>query len=193
MAGDAARRVVEEIARDSYGRLVALLAVRTRDLAAAEDLLAEAFAAALEQWPASGAPANPEGWLVTVARRRHLDLLRRGRVQAAGEPHLQLLAAEIEHAARAAGALPDRRLGLMFACAHPGIEPGARAPLILQAVLGLSAKAIAAAFLVSPASMGQRLVRAKARIREGGVPFDIPERDEMPARLAAVLDAIYAA
>jgi RNA polymerase sigma-70 factor (ECF subfamily) len=193
MARDGAEQVVERVARDSYGRLVALLAGRTRDLAAAEDLLAEAFAAALEQWPASGAPANPEGWLVTVARRRHLDGLRRGRVQAAAEPHLQLLAAEIADAARAAEPLPDRRLALMFACAHRQIEPGARAPLMLQAVLGLNARAIAAAFLVAPASMGQRLVRAKARIRESGVPFDTPEPAEMPERLGAVLDAVYAA
>lgn len=193
MAGDEARRAVERVARESYGRLVAFLAVRTRDVAAAEDLLAEAFAAALEQWPAAGVPANPDGWLITAAKRRRLDLLRRGQVRLEAEPHLQLLAAEMEDAARSAEALPDRRLALMFACAHPLIEPGARSPLILQAVLGLSAKAIAGAFLVSPGTMGQRLVRAKAHIKASGVPFAPTDRREMPERLNAVLDAIYAA
>ena len=189
MSGDKASRVVERIARESYGRLVALLAVRTRDLASAEDILAEAFAAALAQWPAEGVPANPDGWLITVAKRRHADLLRREQVRMNGEPHLQMLAAEIDEA----GELPDRRLALMFACAHPRIERAARAPLILQAVLGITARAIAAAFLVSPASMGQRLVRAKAHIRESAISFSIPERNEMPERLNAVLEAIYAA
>jgi RNA polymerase sigma-70 factor (ECF subfamily) len=188
-----APRIVERIARESYGRLVALLAARTRDVASAEDLLAEAFAAALAQWPAEGLPANPDGWLITVAKRRHADLLRREQVRMSGEPHLQMLAAEIEDAARMSSELPDRRLALMFACAHPQIEHGARAPLILQTVLGISARAVAAAFLVSPASMSQRLVRAKAHIKEGGIPFSVPERKEMPERLNAVLDAIYAA
>ena len=95
MSSDEARRIVERIARESYGRLVALLVVRTRDVASAEDLLAEAFAAALEQWPTQGVPANPDGWLVTVAKRRHFDVLRRGQVQLNGEPYLQMLAAEI--------------------------------------------------------------------------------------------------
>src|SRR5271167_994962 len=143
MNSDRARRIVERIARESYGRLVALLVARTRDVAAAEDMLAEAFAAALEQWPVQGVPTNPDGWLVTVAKRRHLDLLRRGQVQMHGEPHLQMLASEFEEASRMSEELPDRRLALMFACAHPRIEPGARAPLIMQTVLGITAKAIA--------------------------------------------------
>jgi RNA polymerase sigma-70 factor (ECF subfamily) len=129
MNSDEARRTVERIARESYGRLIALLVVRTRDVACAEDLLADAFAAALEQWPTQGVPINPDGWLVTVAKRRHVDLLRRGQVRMNGEPHL--VAAEIEEASHISEELPDRRLALMFACAHPLIEPGARAPLIL--------------------------------------------------------------
>ena len=193
MNSDKVRRTVERIARESYGRLVALLAVRTRDVASAEDILAEAFAAALEQWPIEGVPANPDGWLVTVAKRRHADLLRRGQVQMNGEPHLQMLAREIEEASRVSEELPDRRLALMFACAHPLIERGARAPLILQTVLGISAKAIASAFLVSPGSMSQRLVRAKAHIKESGIPFSVPDQNEMPERLNAVLEALYAA
>lgn len=193
MGSDKAHRTVERIARESYGRLVALLAARTRDVASAEDLLAEAFAAALEQWPTDGVPTNPDGWLVTVAKRRHLDLLRREHVQMNGEPHLQMLAAEIQEASCMSEELPDRRLALMFACAHPLIERGARAPLILQTVLGITAKAIAAAFLVSPASMSQRLVRAKAHIKESNIPFRVPDQNEMPERLNAVLEAIYAA
>jgi RNA polymerase sigma-70 factor (ECF subfamily) len=193
MNTDEAHRVVERMARESYGRLVALLAARTCDLASAEDLLAEAFAAALEQWPSQGVPINPAGWLVTVAKRRHLDLLRRGQVQMNGTSYLQMLASEMEEASHTSEKLPDRRLALMFACAHPLIEPGARAPLIMQTVLGITAKAIASAFLVSPTSMSQRLVRAKAHIKESGIPFDVPDRTEMPERLNAVLDATYAA
>jgi RNA polymerase sigma-70 factor (ECF subfamily) len=191
MNSDGARRTVERIARESYGRLVALLVVRTRDVASAEDLLAEAFAAALEQWPSQGVPNNPDGWLVTVAKRRHFDLLRRGQTQLNGEPYL--VATEIEEASHLSEELPDRRLALMFACAHPLIERGARAPLILQTVLGITAKAVASAFLVSPASMSQRLVRAKAHIKESGIPFSVPDQNEMPERLDAVLEALYAA
>jgi RNA polymerase sigma-70 factor, ECF subfamily len=193
MNSDKAHRTIERIARDSYGRLLALLAARTRDVASAEDMLADAFAAAVEQWPTHGVPDNPEGWLVTVAKRRHLDLLRRGQVQINGEAHLQMLASEIEAASRMSDDLPDRRLALMFACAHPLIEQGARAPLILQTVLGITAKAIASAFLVSPASMSQRLVRAKAHIKDSGIPFSVPDQSEMPERLNAVLEATYAA
>jgi RNA polymerase sigma-70 factor (ECF subfamily) len=193
MNRDETRRTVERIARESYGRLVALLVLRTRDVASAEDFLADAFAAALEQWPAHGVPGNPDGWLVTVAKRRHVDVLRRGQVQANGEPHLQMLAAEIEEVSQPSEELPDRRLALMFACAHPLIERGARAPLILQTVLGISAKAIASAFLVSPGSMSQRLVRAKAHIKECRIPFRVPDQQEMPERLDAVLEALYAA
>jgi RNA polymerase sigma-70 factor (ECF subfamily) len=193
MDSDKARGTVERIARESYGRLMALLVARTRDVASAEDLLAEAFAAALGQWPAQGVPANPDGWLITVAKRRHLDLLRRGQVQINGEPHLQMLMSEIEDASSTSEDLPDRRLALMFACAHPSIERGTRAPLILQTVLGIPAKAIASAFLVSPGSMSQRLVRTKAHIKECGVPFTVPDQNEMPDRLNAVLEALYAA
>jgi RNA polymerase sigma-70 factor (ECF subfamily) len=187
-----ARAAAEAAARQSYGKLVAWLAARTRDVAAAEDALADAFAAALERWPKSGVPEKPEAWLLAVARRRRVDAVRRRLTREAARDHLQLIAEEME-AHMTEEDLPDERLRLMFACAHPAIEPGVRAPLILQTVLGFDAATIASAFLVSPATMGQRLVRAKTRIRETGIPFRVPERAELGERLDAVLEAIYAA
>ena len=191
--GNEARRAAERVARESYGRLVAFLAARTRDVAGAEDALAEAFATALRMWPEDGVPSNPDAWLLTVARRRQTDAVRRRQTRTAGETHLKLIADEIEAAMETPDEIPDRRLALMFACAHPAIERGMRAPLILQTILGLTAQDIAAAFLIPPATMGQRLVRAKTRIKEAGIPFRVPEREELPERLDAVLEAIYAA
>jgi RNA polymerase sigma-70 factor, ECF subfamily len=188
----AARQAAERAARESYGRLVAYLAAPRRDVPAAEDALAEAFAAALAVWPVEGVPANPEGWLVTAARRKMIDAARRRRSAEAASGALALLDEELQAAAEAP-AIPDRRLALMFACAHPSIDAGIRAPLMLQTILGLDAAAIASAFLVAPATMGQRLSRAKAKIRLAGVPFRIPEPEDLPERLAFVLDAIYAA
>lgn len=187
-----ARAAAEAAARQSYGKLVARLAARTRDVTAAEDALADAFAAALERWPKSGVPEKPEAWLLAVARRRRVDAVRRRLTREAARDHLKLIAEEME-TRMTDEELPDERLRLMFACAHPAIEPGVRAPLILQTVLGFDAAAIASAFLVSPATMGQRLVRAKTRIRETGIPFRVPERAELGERLGAVLEAIYAA
>ena len=190
---EAAGRAAERVARESYGRLLAFLAARTRDVAGAEDALSEAFAAALRLWPVDGVPDNPDAWLLTVARRRQTDQLRRRQTRSAGEEHLTLIADELDAAAAEAGPIPDRRLALMFACAHPAIERGMRAPLILQTTLGMTAEDIAAAFLIPPATMGQRLVRAKTRIRDAGIPFSIPGTEELGERLGAVLDAIYAA
>lgn len=190
--GAQARSAADAVARRSYGKLVAFLAARTRDVAAAEDALSEAFAAALADWPAKGCPDNPEAWLLTVARRKMIDVARRRRSGEAASSDLRLLAEELE-AAAATPEIPDHRLALLFACTHPALEAGIRAPLMLQAVLGLDAKMIASAFLVSPAAMGKRLGRAKEKIRQAGIPFCIPERAELPARLETVLDAIYAA
>lgn len=190
---DEAGRAAERVARESYGRLVAFLAARTRDVAGAEDALSEAFTAALRAWPIDGVPKNPDAWLLTVARRRQTDAIRRRQTRTAGEEHLTLIADELEAAAKEGEIIPDRRLALMFACAHPAIERRMRAPLMLQTILGLTAEDIAAAFLIPATTMGQRLARAKTRTRDAGIPFHIPEKEELPERLQVVLDAIYAA
>lgn len=187
-----ARDTADLVARRSYGKLVAFLASRTRDVAAAEDALSEAFASALVDWPRNGCPANPEAWLLTVARRKVIDMYRgQRRHELAGE-QLRVMADGLE-AASAAAEIPDQRLGLMFACAHPAIDAAIRAPLVLQVILGIDAKMIASAFLTSADAMGKRLVRAKEKIRDAAVPFRVPEREELPSRLDTVLDAIYAA
>lgn len=189
---DVALAAAETAARQSYGRLLAYLAARSRDIAGAEDALADAFAAALQSWPKTGVPVNPEAWLLAVARRREVDAVRRRQTAIKARDHVALIADEVA-ADIDTGELPDERLRLMFACAHPAIDPGVRAPLILQTVLGFDAAAIASSFLVSPAAMGQRLVRAKQRIKEAGIPFRVPERNELGERLETVLSAIYAA
>ena len=192
-AGLTSRETAEAVARRSYGKLVALLAVRTRDVAAAEDALADAFAEALTTWPARGIPDNPEGWLVAVSRRTLIDSARRQQTAADAGGHLAFMAEELEAASMLEPEIPDRRLALMFACAHPAIDAALRAPLILQTILGFDAATIASAFLVSPSTMGQRLSRGKAKIRQAGIPLAVPEKTELPERLEAVLAAIYAA
>src|SRR6202048_1589124 len=187
-----ARRSAEIVTRRSYGKLIAFLAARTGDVAGAEDALSDAFATALADWPRSGIPVNPEAWLMAVARRKLIDSARRARTGLQAIDHLRLVAAELEEIAAANKTIPDDRLALMFACAHPAIDAAVRAPLILQVVLGLDAKTIASAFLTSPAAMGKRLGRAKDKIRQAGIPFRVPEREELPGRLDTVLDAIYA-
>lgn len=189
MGAPSAAEAAERAARLSYGRLLAILAAGTRDLPLAEEALAEAFAKALEVWPSQGVPAKPYGWLLTVARNGASKLYRHDRTRAAATGELILRAEERADQE----AVADERLALMFVCAHPAIDPATRTPLMLQAVLGLDAARIAAAFLVPPATMGQRLVRAKARIKELRLRFALPDPDDLPDRLADVLEAIYGA
>jgi predicted RNA polymerase sigma factor len=181
-----------QAARASYGRLVAILAASTGDLQLAEDSLGDAFAQALRRWPETGIPANPEAWLLAVARNRQRDALK----SAARRTAAPLDAAAGVPAALAdidPDAIPDRRLALLFVCAHPAIDPAVRTPLMLQTVLGFEAREIARAFALPASTLAQRLVRAKRRIRDARIPFAVPDRDRMPARLGPVLEAVYGA
>jgi predicted RNA polymerase sigma factor len=184
------RAVAERAARASYGQLVALLASSTRDITLAEDALADAFERALRTWPSNGVPDNPEGWLLTVARNRIRDTFASARSRTTAPIDEDIAAALVE---RDLDAIPDKRLELLFACAHPAIDPDVRTPLMLQVVLGFDAARVARAFGMQPSAMSQRLVRAKRRIRDTGIPFRVPTMGDMPVRLPPVLEAIYGA
>ncbi len=193
MSEAATHEAIEAIARNSYGRLIAFLASRSGDVAGAEDALSEAFVAALERWPMDAVPERPEAWLLRVARNRLIDAARHNQVRQDSETFLQQLADEAQTVAEAGEHFPDERLKLLFVCAHPAIDPAARTPLMLQTVLGIDAARIASAFLVSPAAMSQRLVRAKSKIRSAAIPFRVPDPPDWVERVSFVLDAIYSA
>jgi predicted RNA polymerase sigma factor len=179
-------------ARDSYGRLLALVAASTGDLAAAEDALADAFERALRTWPGQGVPGNPDAWLLTVARNRLRDEWKSARAQrsvpldAAPDTLAHVDDVDVD-------AIPDRRLELMLVCAHPAIDRAMHTPLMLNTVLGFTAEQVGRAFSVPAPTMATRLVRAKKRIKAAGIPFRVPDLADLPARMAAVLEAVYGA
>jgi predicted RNA polymerase sigma factor len=185
-------------ARDSYGRLLALLSASTSDLASAEDALADAFERALRTWPAQGVPGHPDAWLLTVARNRLRDHWKSAQAQRV----LPLDALDALDAGPDApadmgdvdvDAIPDRRLELLLVCAHPAIERAVHTPLMLNTVLGFTAEQVGRAFSVPTSTMATRLVRAKKRIKAARIPFRIPDRGDLPARMTAVLEAVYGA
>lgn len=184
--------VLERTARESYGRLVAWLAAQSGDLQRAEDALSDALQAALVTWPERGVPDNPEAWLLTAARRRTIDRVRRAKTRHQAVDTLRRQAEERASSPFAAS-FPDRRLELLFVCAHPDVPEAIRTPLMLQVVLGWTAERIGSAWLVAPTTMGQRLSRAKRRLKEARVPFELPPPTAMAERLTYVLDAVYAA
>ncbi|MET7401644.1 DUF6596 domain-containing protein [Dactylosporangium sp. NPDC005572] len=199
MAGSAAgeptgvQSLVEEVFREERGRLLAALVGRFGDLDLAEEVTSDAIEAALVHWPVDGVPPRPGAWLMTTARRKAVDRLRRDRVYAARLAVLQVEADRADPAppADADSDLPDERLQLFFTCAHPALAAEDRTALTLRCLAGLTTHQVARAFLVPPATMAKRIVRAKKKIREARIPFRVPSPDQLPQRLPGVLQVVY--
>ena len=192
LTDDSARAAIEQIARESYGKCVAIISSKTGDIHLAQDCLAHAFEQALKRWPSDGVPQHPEAWLIKTAKNWNIDQAKR----AESKYTQQATALELDNMVSQNSptqSIPDKRLQLLFVCSHPAIDETIRTPLMLQTVLGLEAKDIAPIFVLAESTLAQRLVRAKRKIKAANIPFNLPEAAHMQERLEAVLEAVYGA
>src|SRR5215813_9728739 len=187
-------KTIETLYRSESGRVLATLVRLLGDLDLAEEAMHEAFAAAVESWPQIGIPDNPRPWLISTARFKAIDAMRRrARFSGAQRDLVVHMESRVDDAPSGNEEIEDDRLRLIFTCCHPALLPEAQIALTLREVCGLTTEEIARAFLVAPATLAQRIVRAKTKIRETPIPYDVPTSQELPERLNAVLQVIYLA